>query len=67
MLEYINNDYGFVALYRFALFGFKKELIRRIRFMDERYIGGEYEDCDFLRRLIENNISYIEEESIKYI
>ena len=66
MLNYINDGYGLVALYRFAFFGFFKELIRRIGFMDERYIGG-YEDCDFLRRLVEYNISYIEEESIEYI
>ena len=67
ILNYINDGYGLVALYRFAFFGFFKELIRRIGFMDERYIGGGYEDCDFLRRLIEHNISYIEEESIEYI
>ena len=67
MLNYINEGYGFVALYRFAFFGCKKELFRRVGFMDERFIGGQYEDDDFYRRLVLNNISYIEEESVKYI
>lgn len=67
MLNYINEGYGFVALFRFAFFGFKKELFRRVGFMDERFIGGQYEDDDFYRRLILNNISYIEEESVTYI
>jgi len=67
MLNYINEGYGFVALYRFAFFGCRKELFRRVGFMDERFIGGQYEDDDFYRRLILHNISYIEEESVKYI
>lgn len=67
MLNYINEGYGFVALYRFAFFGCKKELFRRVGFMDERFIGGQYEDDDFYRRLSLHNISYIEEESVKYI
>jgi hypothetical protein len=67
MLNYINDGYGFVALFRFAFFGCKKELFRRIGFMDERFIGGQYEDDDFYRRLALNNISYIEEESVIYI
>jgi len=67
MLNYINDGYGFVALFRFAFFGCKKELFRRVGFMDERFIGGQYEDDDFYRRLALHNISYIEEESVIYI
>lgn len=69
MLTLINDGYGFVALFRFACFGFKKELIRRIGFMDERFIGGGYEDDDFYMRLAESNISmYVTEEvDYKYI
>jgi len=67
MLNYINEGYGFVALFRFAFFGCKKELFRRVGFMDENFIGGQYEDDDFYRRLVLHNISYIEEESVKYI
>lgn len=65
-LDLINDGYAFVALYRFAFFGFKKELIRRIGFMDERYIGGGFEDDDFYIRLREANLSIYATEEIPY-
>jgi len=67
MLCLINEGWGMVAMYRFGFFGFKKELIRRIGFFDERYLGGGYEDCDFVRRLKEADIGYYETEEIPYI
>jgi GT2 family glycosyltransferase len=67
MLNLINDGYGIVALYRYAFFGFRKELIRRVGFFDERFIGGGYEDCDMLRRILLNNIAQYEGEEIKYI
>jgi GT2 family glycosyltransferase len=67
IIRLLNEGYGFVALYRYAFFGFRKELIRRIGFFDERYVGGAYEDCDFSRRLSEANIGFIEAETIEYI
>lgn len=66
MLDLINSGFGLVATYRFAFFGFKKELIRRIGFFDERFITGGYEDADIMRRIIENNISIYESEEIIY-
>lgn len=66
MIDLINEGYGCVATYRFAFFGFKKEFIRRIGFFDERFIGGGYEDCDIIRRCIENNISIYESEEVIY-
>jgi len=66
-VDLINEGYGLVALFSFAFFGFKKELIRRIGFFDERYIGGGYEDCDMVRRVSEAGISIYEERSVKYI
>tara|TARA_R110000803_G_C11989495_1_gene321977 strand:- start:34377 stop:34961 length:585 start_codon:yes stop_codon:yes gene_type:complete len=66
MMGLINDGHGLVGLYRFGFFGFKKDLIRRIGFFDERFISGEYEDHDMLRRLKEANISYWGEESIHY-
>ena len=66
MLDLINSGFGLVATYRFAFFGFKKELIRRIGFFDERFITGGYEDSDIMRRIIENNISIYESEEIIY-
>lgn len=62
-LELLDKGYGFVGLYRFGFFGFRKELFRKIGFMDERYVGGGFEDYDFYVRLIESDIaSYISEE-----
>lgn len=64
LLKLLNDGYGFVGLYRFAFFGFKKELFRRIGCMDERYIGGNFEDCDIVRRLSESDIAYYESEEV---
>jgi len=66
MINLINEGYGYVATYRFAFLGFKKELIRRIGFFDERFIGGGFEDCDIMRRCIENNIAIYESEEVIY-
>jgi hypothetical protein len=57
LLDLIKEGYGFVGLYSFGFFGFKKELVRQIGFMDERFVGGNYEDCDYQRRMLENDIS----------
>lgn len=63
VLNLLNEGYGFVALYRFAFFGFKKELFRKIGVMDQHFIGGGGEDDDFYIRLNEANIGcYINEE-----
>lgn len=67
LISLLNNGYAFVGLYRFGFFGFRKDLINRIGFFDERFIGGEYEDCDFLRRVIEANLAYYDDESIDFI
>ncbi|WP_238528184.1 glycosyltransferase family 2 protein [Acetonema longum] len=67
ILTMLQDGWGLVGLYRFGFFGFKKDLIRKIGFFDERFIGGGYEDNDFTRRLKEANISYYESEEIDYI
>jgi hypothetical protein len=62
-LNLLEKGFAFVGLYRFAFFGFKKELMRQIGMMDENYIGGGYEDEDFYIRLLEHNMSmYITHE-----
>lgn len=66
LLDRIDAGYGLATLYRLGCFGFNKELIRKIGFFDERYLGGGYEDNDFYIRLQEANISYYEDESIEY-
>lgn len=66
ILSLLSMGYGLVGLYRLALFGLNKELIRRIGMMDEDFIGGCYEDNDFVLRLKEANIAYYESESVEY-
>ena len=67
LLDLIEQGFGLACLYRFAFFGFRKNLIRKVGFMDERFVGGGYEDCDMLRRLMMHDIAYYEAESVPYI
>jgi hypothetical protein len=67
MVELLKFGYGVVALHCFGFFGFKKEVIRRVGFFDERYYGGGHEDVDFVRRLRDANISYYETIEVPYI
>jgi GT2 family glycosyltransferase len=62
----INEGYGLVALYRFGFFGFKKELFRKVGMLDERYVGGGYEDDDYYIRLKESNVSMYVTEEVEY-
>jgi GT2 family glycosyltransferase len=57
LVNLINQGHGLVGLYRFGCFGFKKEVFRQVGMMDERFIGGGYEDNDYYVRLKEANIS----------
>lgn len=51
IIEKLSNGYCFASVVSFGFFGFSKELIRQIDMLDERFIGGEYEDDDFAIRL----------------
>lgn len=53
ILENLSSGYCFVSTVSFGLFGFSKELIRQIGMLDERFIGGGFEDNDFAIRLLE--------------
>jgi len=57
-IEYVNeiihdlcNGMCWSAKVAFGLFGTTKQLYRRIGMMDERFVGGEFEDDDFSLRL----------------
>ena len=65
-MNLIDKGYGFVGLWRFGFFGFKKQLIQRVGFLDENFVGGGYEDSDFMRRLKEADIAYHESEEGEY-
>jgi len=56
-IDKINQGYGLVGLYRLGFFGFKKELFRKIGMMDERFLGGGFEDDDLYTRLLEADIA----------
>ena len=63
LLNLLDQGYAFVALYRLAFFGFKKELLRKIGMFDERFQGGGFEDDDFYIRLKEADLGvYITHE-----
>ncbi len=65
-LNLLDDGYGFVGLWRFAFFGFKKQLIQQVGFLDENYVGGGYEDSDYMLRLKEADIAHYEKDEIEY-
>jgi predicted glycosyltransferase involved in capsule biosynthesis len=66
LLNLLDEGFAFVALYRLAFFGFKKELLRQVGMFDERYVGGGYEDDDFYIRLKEANLGCYITDEIEY-
>ncbi len=67
MIDLLEKGHGFVAMYRLGFFAYKKELFRQIGMMDERYIGGGYEDDDIYIRLKEANISMYISHEVEYL
>lgn len=63
-LKLLDSGYGFVALGAFRFFGFRKDLVRRIGWFDERYVGGEYEDFDWMRRIKEADIAVYVDKAV---
>lgn len=63
----LKQGYGLVSLQNFHMFGFKKDLIRRIGWFDERFLGGNYEDSDFVRRVIEAKIAWYDATEVPVI
>jgi len=67
VLNLLEQGYGFAGLYAWGFFGLKKELFRTIGFMDERFVGGNYEDSDYIRRMLEGDIAMYNTFEIDYI
>ena len=60
--------YALVTRINFGLFGTTKELFRTVGLLDERFIGGENEDVDFILRLKLNNLAvYYEFDHSRYV
>ena len=60
------SGYVLSSIVAFGFYGITKEVFRRIGMMDERFLGGQFEDTDFLVRLKDNNLAvnwrYISEQ-----
>jgi hypothetical protein len=68
ILEKLSTGYCFASTVSFGLFGFSKELIRNIGMLDERFVGGGFEDNDFAIRLLEfGKASWWGYDTINYI
>ena len=66
MLGFLDEGYAFVGLYYFACFGFPKQLVRQIGFFDERFVGGEFEDVDYMLRIREADLAYRLTKDVPY-
>lgn len=51
IIDKLCNGYCFASLFGFAFFGITKELVRNIGMLDEKFLGSEYEDDDYLIRM----------------
>lgn len=57
MLNLLDKGYGMVWLWPFGFGCFKKDIIRKVGFYDERFSDGQYEDADYIRRCREADIA----------
>jgi hypothetical protein len=66
MLWLLDNGYAAASKWSVAYIAYTKELIREIGWWDERYIGGGFEDDDFVLKLRLHNLAYYESEEGEY-
>lgn len=67
ILNLLDLGFGFVGLHSFGFFGFRRSLFSDIGPLDERFIGGEFEDVDFFLRLKESNIASYNARELGYV
>lgn len=65
MLNLLKNGFACVLLYNVGFMGFSKELVRKIRWWDERFIQG-WEDRDWVWRIQQNNFALYESQESSY-
>jgi len=65
--DMINDGYGYVGLHKFGCFGIHMDIIKYIGYFDENFIGGGFEDDDFRIRLMQHNIGFYEDWSVKVV
>lgn len=66
MLDLLDQGYAAASKWSVAYIAYTKELIREIGWWDERYIGGGFEDDDFVLKLRLHNLAYYESEEGEY-
>lgn len=57
IIDDLCDGYALSTVIAFGFWGCTKQLFNKVGLMDERFIGGEYEDDDFIIRLIENDLA----------
>jgi hypothetical protein len=66
MLDLLDKGYSAASKYSVGYIAYTKELIREIGWWDERYVGGGFEDDDFVLKLRLHNLAYYESEEGEY-
>ena len=57
IMDDLCNGFAWSSVCAYGFFGTTKELFKRIGLMDERFIGGNYEDNDFTMRMKQANLA----------
>jgi hypothetical protein len=66
MLSLLSAGFGYVALYSVGFFALTKSLIKKVGWFDERFLGGGYEDDDFVLRMRLNDIAIFDSYESDY-
>lgn len=66
IVSLLDAGFGYVGMYSIGFCGLTKSLIKKIGWLDERFLGGGYEDDDFFLRLKLNNIAIYDSHESNY-
>ena len=66
MLDLLDAGFGYVGLYSIGFCALTKGLMKKVGWFDERYLGGGYEDDDFILRMKLNDIAVFESHECDY-
>ncbi len=66
MIEHVENGYAASFMYNVGYMMYSKELIRKIGHWDEGFIGGGWEDRDFVFRMMQADLALYESQDSNY-
>lgn len=66
IISHLESGFACSFMYGMGFMGFTKSLIRKIGWMDERFLNGGWEDVDFIYRLKLNNLALYESRESNY-